>query len=1032
MAPFFKSSFLFTSRRRHTHKFESTPSPNVFGSSSLLTLQSHSLPNLEELRGISVSFFEELSPLLQSRAVENPSSPVLSAHVSIFSPEQSSKAQTVSPCIDVSLGPNSGTTITALGPITSLANEVPTSPAVSSCNSLATVRAAKDVRRRAANIWPNGVSLGEAKAVQEMDEAFDQVEAMLCEKENSDDSAEKTVLPDDCAYHERLISDISDKLYGLRDTYRALQAEEQTLSNDNRALMLQNETLNKELTSNGDFKLLQELDDQITKLKRAIDHIISTEMDVPVLRAANYSLQRGANASNALFLALRIAASNAPDDDPWKTIMGPQQIGYSHEEHKALTRQNAELSNEIHLMDKKYRLWKIKAQMNAKYAGYVTPSSSAISLLLHSLERAPKKWPEDVNNILDKFEDGYEIKMRAVVSPVVAPGPSGCQRSPRVEVNVTASPVATNEVSPGANGCDGALLPQSPEVVLSPAPSLKLAEAILPSTLPLESAEVVLSPALSLKLAEAVLPSALPLEAEVGLSPVLSLKLAEAVLPSALPFEAEVGLSPALSLKLAEAVLPSALPLESTEVVLPPALSLKFTEAALPSALPLESAQVGLSPALSSKSADIDAASVISKEPAKGVLSSLSVAASIEEPAQVIRRYIPGLKLFGGNGLGRAPPGLFDPPSDSEDEITSARGSEHHIDSQENSPGLEYINKYPADDNRDVVLEQHCAESNPGLEYVDEYPADGRRNPILLQSDDSSSEFVQTTNFMDRDSFIQVSGHSTPSPSVGNTGHECNDDYPANGRCNPVLRDCNDDSIEEIPIVDGLSNYEETNDYPTDGRRNPVLRDDSSSEDSPEVIPSSKLGRVDQPKSILSTIARSASSSISNLKRISSASSSIKRSISRGLKRLRQITLKPRKKGNPASAGSQPTPSHQRQISSVHAKENRMPQVKKQNAGNINAPIVPKQRTPAPSKGIYRPTISSALKTVNDPQPVKSMPNRPPKAVRQMAVESPARRVPLTDVAVRPKLVANSPLSTRQKVLNQGRKAVRSLVRLVS
>lgn len=157
--------------------------------------------------------------------------------------------------------------------------------------------------------------------------------------------------------------------------------------------------------------------------------------------------------------------------------------------------------------------------------------------------------------------------------------------------------------------------------------------------------------------------------------------------------------------------------------------------------------------------------------------------------------------------------------------------------------------------------------------------------------------------------------------------------------------------------------------------------------------------------------------SSSSLQRLSASSSKLKQSISSGLKRLRRISFA----SNKAEQAEKPTSAisrHQthRRMASTAGKENRPPSSKH------SSTITPRQRSYIPRRGIRRPTVSSALKTVQvSPLPTPTVVSNTPTG----------KRVPLSNIPVRlsnsQKANANAP----RKVLDQGRRAVRTLARLI-
>ena len=169
--------------------------------------------------------------------------------------------------------------------------------------------------------------------------------------------------------------------------------------------------------------------------------------------------------------------------------------------------------------------------------------------------------------------------------------------------------------------------------------------------------------------------------------------------------------------------------------------------------------------------------------------------------------------------------------------------------------------------------------------------------------------------------------------------------------------------------------------------------------------------------------------SFSSLKRLSASSSKLRQSISSGLKRLRQISFasnkaeQAEKHGSATSRPRATTLQAHRRTPSAFGKENRPP-----NPKHLNT-VAPRQRSSIPTRGIRRPTVSSALKTV--PVPPSTTPSSAAQPQQtQVSLETPGKRAPLSNIPVRNnsrKANTNRP----RKVLDQGRRAVRTLARLI-
>lgn len=134
-----------------------------------------------------------------------------------------------------------------------------------------------------------------------------------------------------------------------------------------------------------------------------------------------------------------------------------------------------------------------------------------------------------------------------------------------------------------------------------------------------------------------------------------------------------------------------------------------------------------------------------------------------EAPARAIRHYIPGRALFGEDGFGVAPPGLFD--RDEHGDLFEPPGISH---SASRYPALaesvsvsmvrscvvdhiEHVSVSRLTRHIDIVFDHafQCSQESLGLEYIDEIPLDGRANPILRDDSDDALVFGMHEELLD-------------------------------------------------------------------------------------------------------------------------------------------------------------------------------------------------------------------------------------------------------------------------------------------
>ncbi|KAF8329316.1 hypothetical protein F5887DRAFT_896788, partial [Amanita rubescens] len=108
--------------------------------------------------------------------------------------------------------------------------------------------------------------------------------------------------------------------------------------------------------------------------------MIDIKLHAPVLFNAAYNVCNGGNADAALITAIKDAATRF--DSPWSTIL-PAIVGDRPQEiYLDAIKRCAKLEGNLREATKKYQFWKMKAQTDLGHAGFVTPSSSSMSLVL--------------------------------------------------------------------------------------------------------------------------------------------------------------------------------------------------------------------------------------------------------------------------------------------------------------------------------------------------------------------------------------------------------------------------------------------------------------------------------------------------------------------------------------------------------------------------------------------------------------------------------------------------------------------------
>ena len=143
-------------------------------------------------------------------------------------------------------------------------------------------------------------------------------------------------------------------------------------------------------------------------------------------------------------------------------------------------------------------------------------------------------------------------------------------------------------------------------------------------------------------------------------------------------------------------------------------------------------------------------------------------------------------------------------------------------------------------------------------------------------------------------------------------------------------------------------------------------------------------------------------------------SSVLKRTVAGGLKHIRQITSSHAKPYPPAQPHTPP--------------KNGMAAQAKRNISPLNRQ--PRQDPPPPPSGIRRPTVSSERKSVYFHEMI-NRPQRGDKQERKATFDSPPTPVP-SSFRQSPSHETPTPKKAHRRILDRGRKAVKSLAKLIA
>ncbi|KAF8639844.1 hypothetical protein AX17_001099 [Amanita inopinata Kibby_2008] len=191
------------------------------------------------------------------------------------------------------------------------------------------------------------------------------------------------------------------------------------------------------------FLILRDL--ELSQAKRFISAMIAINLHEPVLRRAYKALQDGKPADAALVASIRQAA--ARDGTPWATII-PAIVGERPPElYLDVIKRSSKMERMLHECDKKYRFWKMKAQMNPRHKHFVTPSSSSLSVVLNNQLINEDLELGCLDTLLDKLKAG-KAPMRTPQRGFFTPADRGPPSDVRLPIRTYGQPtnVQTNMV----------------------------------------------------------------------------------------------------------------------------------------------------------------------------------------------------------------------------------------------------------------------------------------------------------------------------------------------------------------------------------------------------------------------------------------------------------------------------------------------------------------------------------------------------------------------------------------------------------
>lgn len=375
MAPFFGSSLYTRPRRRRSVEPKITTSSNASDSSLPPTLHAQSLPNLEQLRGLSASFLEELTPLLQSRPVVPASPPALL-------PSGIIKLQ---------------------------------SSALTTRRSTQALRIVKrSVLCDIADLLPGKGAVRKVKAIRKLirelnhgiDELYDSFHQMQYPTSLVHHHSEFR-----CLYHGYPIKVLDDHLDAMREDHYPLEMRIKALRRDNDVLKSENCSLNNQLLfiKNGSDTIFHEQDRRICQLNHFITALLDVKSNIKVK-----TLEEGEEKPTIDVTVVEAIQGAAKDENSlWASIFPAVIDQRSKRLFIEEFIRNPKLYDELRQLKAKYRLWKVLAQRNPEHATYITPSPSKTSLAPggNALQPIKDSEPGAVDETVNRLHDGgFSVK----------------------------------------------------------------------------------------------------------------------------------------------------------------------------------------------------------------------------------------------------------------------------------------------------------------------------------------------------------------------------------------------------------------------------------------------------------------------------------------------------------------------------------------------------------------------------------------------------------------------------------------------
>ncbi|KAM6499513.1 hypothetical protein JOM56_005021 [Amanita muscaria] len=375
MAPFFGSSLYTRPRRRRSVEPKITTSPNTFDSSLPPTPHAQSLPNLEQLGGISASFLEELTPLLQFRPVVPASPPALlpSGMIKLQSSALTTRMST------------QALRIVKRSVLCDIADLLPGKGAA---------RKVKGIRKLIREL---------NHGIDELYDSFHQMQYPTSLVHHHSEFR--------CLYHGYPIKVLDDHLDAMREDHYPLEMRIKALRRDNDVLKSENCSLNNQLLfiKNGSGTIFHERDRRICQLNHFITALLDVKSNIKVK-----TLEEGEEKPTIDVTVVEAIQGAAKDENSlWASIFPAVIDQRSKRLFIEEFMRNPKLCDELRQLKAKYRLWKVLAQRNPEHATYITPSPSKTSLAPggNALQPIKNSEPGAVDETVNRLHDGgFSVK----------------------------------------------------------------------------------------------------------------------------------------------------------------------------------------------------------------------------------------------------------------------------------------------------------------------------------------------------------------------------------------------------------------------------------------------------------------------------------------------------------------------------------------------------------------------------------------------------------------------------------------------